>query len=57
MMQDWLAVHKLDRKQLAALAGNAQAAQVYEDYLHQTVQEVVHDLLAEFDEPQPAEGE
>ncbi len=53
MMQEWLALHKLDRKQLAALAGNAQAAQVYEAYLHQTVQEVMEDLLADFDEPQP----
>ncbi len=53
MMQEWLALHKLDRKQLAALAGNAQAAQVYEAYLHQTVQEVMEDLLADFDEPEP----
>ncbi|DBA76675.1 TPA: hypothetical protein ACH3X2_008711 [Trebouxia sp. C0005] len=52
MMQEWLALHKLDRKQLAALAGNAQAAQVYEAYLHQTVQEVMEDLLADFDEPE-----
>ena len=56
MMQEWLALHKLDRKQLAALAGNAQAAQVYEAYLHQTVQEVMEDLLADFDEPEPAQG-
>lgn len=59
MMQDWLALYKLDRKQLAALAANAQAAQAYEDYLHLTVQEVVEDLLAEFDEPEaePAPGD
>ncbi len=50
MMQEWLALHKLDRKQLAALA---EAAQVYEAYLHHTVQEVMEDLLAEFDEPEP----
>ena len=53
MMQEWLALHKLDRKQLAALAGNAQAAQVYDAYLHHTVQEVMEDLLADFDEPEP----
>ena len=53
MMQEWLALHKLDRKQLAALAGNAQAAQVYEAYLRHTVQEVMEDLLADFDEPEP----
>ncbi|DBA81836.1 TPA: hypothetical protein ACH3X1_007555 [Trebouxia sp. C0004] len=53
MMQEWLALHKLDRKQLAALAGNAQAAQVYEAFLHQTVQQVMDDLLADFDEPEP----
>lgn len=57
MMQEWLAKYKLDRKQLAVLAGNAQAAQAYEDYLQQTVVEVVEDLLAEFDEPAPPEGE
>lgn len=56
MMQEWLGQHKLDRKALAALAGNAQAVQVYDDYLHSQVQEVMEDLLAEFDEPAPAPG-
>ena len=56
MMQEWLGQHKLDRKALAALAGNAQAVQVYEDYLRQQVQDVMEDLLAEFDEPAPAQG-
>lgn len=56
MMQEWLGQHKLDRKALAALASNAQAVQVYEDYLRNQVQDVMEDLLAEFDEPAPAQG-
>lgn len=56
MMQEWLGQHKLDRKALAALAGNAQAVQVYDDYLHSQVQDVMEDLLAEFDEPAAAPG-
>ena len=56
MMQEWLGQHKLDRKALAALASNAQAVQVYEEYLRNQVQDVVEDLLAEFDEPAPAQG-
>ena len=56
MMQEWLGQHKLDRKALAALASNAQAVQAYEDYLHSQVQDVMDDLLAEFDEPAPAQG-
>ena len=56
MMQEWLGQHKLDRKALAALAGNAQAVQVYDDYLHSQVQDVMEDLLAEFDEPEAAPG-
>ena len=56
-MQDWLGQHKLDRKALAALAGNAQAVQLYQDYLHQQVSDVVEDLLAGFAEPAPAQGD
>lgn len=56
MMQEWLGQHKLDRKALASLASNAQAVQVYEDYLRNQVQDVMEDLLAEFDEPVPAQG-
>lgn len=56
MMQEWLGQHKLDRKALAALASNAQAVQAYEDYLHNQVQDIMEDLLAEFDEPAPAQG-
>ena len=55
-MQDWLAQHKLDRKHLAVLAGNASAAQAYEDYLHATIEEVVEDLLAPFFEPPAPQG-
>ena len=56
MMQDWLGEHKLDRKQLVGLASNAQAAQTYQDYLNQTVLQVVDDMLAQFDEPSPDQG-
>lgn len=56
MMQEWLGQHKLDRKALAALASNAQAVQVYEQYLRNQVQDVMEDLLADFDEPSPAQG-
>lgn len=56
MMQEWLGQHKLDRKALAALASNMQAVQLSEDYLRNQVQDVMEDLLAEFDEPGPAQG-
>lgn len=56
MMQEWLGQHKLDRKALAALASNAQAVQAYEDYLRNQVQDIMEDLLAEFDEPALAQG-
>ena len=56
MMQEWLGQHKLDRKALAALSSNAQAVQAYEEYLRNQVQDVMEDLLAEFDEPAPAQG-
>lgn len=52
-MQEWLGQHKLERKALAALAANAQAAQLYEDYLRLQVEDVMEDLLAEFDGPVP----
>ena len=54
MMQEWLGQHKLERKALAALASNAQAVQLYEDYLRLQVEDVMEDLLAELDEPEPA---
>lgn len=57
MMQEWLGQHKLDRKALAVLAGNAQAVQLYDDYLRTQVQDVMEDLLAEFDESPPVQGE
>lgn len=51
MMQDWLAMYKLDRKALAALAGNAQAVQSWQDYLQMTVQDVVQDMLSVLEPP------
>ena len=51
MMQDWLAMYKLDRKALAALTGNAQAVQTYQDYLQLTVQDVMEDILSALEPP------
>jgi hypothetical protein len=45
MMQDWLAMYKLDRKALAALAANLAAVEAYEEYTAQVVMAVVADLV------------
>lgn len=55
MMQDWLTMHKLDRKALAALSGNAQAVQTYQDYLQMTVQDVVEEIISVLDPPATAQ--
>lgn len=54
MMQDWLTLNKLDRKALAVLSGNAQAVQMYQDYLQISIQDVVEDILSVLD-PSAAE--